>query len=80
MKTLNGLLSFSIYLLDDKSKEIIFEYNEKKISILSFKICFCTMNRKLEPTKSTQQIKEGQINFLPENVKKSLEESKKKSK
>ena len=35
-KTLNDLLSFIIYLLDDK--EITFEDNEKKTSILNFKI------------------------------------------
>ena len=35
------------------------------------------MNRKLRPTKSTQQIKEEQINFLPEDVEKNLEEYKK---
>ena len=37
-KTLNDLLSFSIYLLDYNNKEITFEDNEKKISILNFKI------------------------------------------
>ena len=37
-KTLNDLLSFSIYLLDDCNKEITFEDNKKKISILNFKI------------------------------------------
>ena len=35
------------------------------------------MNRKLRPTKSTQQIKEEQINFLLEGVDKNLEEYKK---
>ena len=35
------------------------------------------MNRKLRPTKSTQQIKEEQINFLPEDVEKNFEEYKK---
>ena len=35
------------------------------------------MNRKLRPTKSTQQIKEEQINFLLEEVDKNLEEYKK---
>ena len=35
------------------------------------------MNRKLRPTKSTQQIKEEQINILPEDVEKDLEEYKK---
>ena len=37
------------------------------------------MNRKLRPTKSTQQIKEEQINFLFEDVEKNLEEYKKAS-
>ena len=35
------------------------------------------MNRKLRPTRSTQQTKEEQINFLLEDVEKSLEEYKK---
>ena len=35
------------------------------------------MNRKLRPTKSTQQIKEEQINFLSEDVEKIFEEYKK---
>ena len=35
------------------------------------------MNRKLRPTKSTQPIKEEQINFLLEDVEKNLEEYKK---
>ena len=37
-KTLNDLLSFSTYLIDDKNEEITCENNEKKISILNFKI------------------------------------------
>ena len=37
-KTLNDLLSFSIYLLYDNSQEITFEDDEKKVSILNFKI------------------------------------------
>ena len=36
-KTLNDLLSFDIYILDDNNKEITFEDNEKKIGILNFK-------------------------------------------
>ena len=35
------------------------------------------MNRKLRPKRSTQQSKEKQINFLLEDVEKSLEEYKK---
>ena len=37
-KSLNDLLSFSIYLQDDKNKEIEFNYGGKKISILNFQI------------------------------------------
>ena len=35
------------------------------------------MSRRLRPTKSTQQIKEEQINFLLEDVEKNLEGYKK---
>ena len=35
------------------------------------------MNRKLRPTRSTQQIKKEQINFLLEDVEKNIEEYKK---
>ena len=35
------------------------------------------MNRKLRPTRSTQQIKEEQINFLLKDIEKKLEEYKK---
>ena len=35
------------------------------------------MNRKLRPTRSTQQMKGKQINFLLEDVEKNLEECKK---
>ena len=35
------------------------------------------MNRRLRPTRSTQQIKEEQINFLLEDVEKIFEEYKK---
>ena len=37
-KTLNDLLSFSINLLDNSNKQITFPENEKKKSILNFKI------------------------------------------
>ena len=36
--TLNDLLSFSINLIGDLNKEITFEDNEEKISILNFKV------------------------------------------
>ena len=35
------------------------------------------MNRKLRPTRSTQQIREEQINFLLADIEKNLEEYKK---
>ena len=35
------------------------------------------MNRKLRPTRSTQQVREEQINFLLKDVEKNLEEYKK---
>ena len=38
---------------------------------------YFTMNRKLRPTRSTQQVREEQINFLLEDVEKNLEEYKK---
>ena len=62
------MLSFSIYSLDDNNKEINFADNEKKISILNFKIDVFMINRKLRSTRSTQEIKEKQINFLLEDV------------
>ena len=31
------------------------------------------MNRKLRPTKSAQQLKDEQINFILEDIKKSIE-------
>ena len=36
--TLNNLLNFSINLIDDHNKQITFEENEKKVTILNFKI------------------------------------------
>ena len=37
-KSLNDLVSFSIYLVDDNDKELDFTAGEKKISILNFQI------------------------------------------
>ena len=37
-RSLNDLTSFSIYLQDDKNKEIEFKSGEQKISILNFQI------------------------------------------
>ena len=38
MKSLNDLLSFSIYLQDDENKEIEFNSGERKLSILNFQV------------------------------------------
>ena len=38
---------------------------------------YFSMNRKLRPTRSTQQIKKEQINFLLEGLEKNLDEYKK---
>ena len=35
--TLDDLLNFSIYLMEDHNKQITFEANEKQVSILNFK-------------------------------------------
>ena len=37
-KSLNDLVSFVIYLIDDDNKELTFKTDEKKISILNFQI------------------------------------------
>ena len=39
-RSLNDLTSFSIYLQDDKNKEIEFKSGEQKIGILNFKLMF----------------------------------------
>ena len=49
-KALNDLLSFSIYLLHENNKEITFEDNEKKISILKFKM-FLNNKQKIKSNK-----------------------------
>lgn len=38
MKSINDLLSFSIYLQDDENKEIEFNSRERKLSILNFQV------------------------------------------
>lgn len=76
MKSLNDLLSFSIYLQDDENKEIEFNSGERKLSILNFQVeVFLKWVEELD--KTTQQIKEEQINFILEDVEKNLVEYKK---
>ena len=71
------MLNFSINLIDDHNKQITFQENEEKVSIINFKTDVLKMNRKLRPTKSTYQIKKEQVNFLLEDSEKNLEEYKK---
>ena len=76
MKSLNDLLSFSIYLQDNENKEIEFNSGERKLSILNFQV-EVLLKWVEELDKTTQQIKEEQINFLLEDVEKNLVKSKK---
>ena len=78
MLSLNDFLNLSVILLDDNNKEIEFNANVKrKISIFNFKTdVFLRRTLKLRPTKSTQQTKEEQVNFLLEFIEKNLEEYK----
>ena len=75
MKSLNDLLSFSIYLQDDENKEIEFNSGERKLSILNFQVE--VFLKWVEELDKTQQIKEEQINFILEDVEKNLVEYKK---
>ena len=60
------MFSISINLLDNNNNQITFVETKNE-----------QMNRKLSPSKSTQQIKEEQINFLLEDIEKNPEEYKK---
>ena len=81
MKTcsLNDLLNFSINLINDDNKPVKFSSGEQKMSILNFKENrgLFKMNRKLRPTKSTQQIQEEQTGFLLEDIERDIAEYKK---
>ena len=78
-RSLNDLTSFIIYLQDDQNKEIEFNSGKKKINILNFQIdvYLRLIDEKKKKNKTTQQIKEEQLNLLLEDVKKNLGEYKK---
>ena len=77
-RSLNDLTSFIIYLQDDQNKEIEFNSEEKKINILNFQIdVYLRLIDEKKTNKTTQQIKEEQLNLLLEDVKKNLGEYKK---
>ena len=70
-RSLNDLTSFIIYLQDDQNKEIEFNSEEKKINILNFQIdVYLRLIEEKKTNKTTQQIKEEQLNLLLEDVKK----------
>ena len=73
-KSLNDLLSLSIYLQDDNNKEIELNSGEKKKYFQLPNWCIFEMSRRARPNKTFQQIKEEQINFLLEDVEKNLDE------
>ena len=77
-RSLNDLTSFSIYLPDDKNKEIEFESGEQKTKHFELSNWYLPkMSKTVRPNKTAQQIKEEQINFLLEDIEKKLEEYKK---
>ena len=65
-KSLNDLASFSNYLVGGNNKEP--DFTDRNIFQRS---------RRIRSTKTSQQIKEEQVNFLLEDVEKKLEECKK---
>ena len=71
------MLSFSLNLIDDNNNQIEFENKEKKSKYFKFQNwCYFIIIRNRRATKSSYQIKEEQINFLLEDIKKNLEEYK----
>ena len=71
------MLSFSLNLIDDNNNQIEFENKEKKKYFKFQNWCYFIIIRNRTATKSSYQIKEEQINFLLEDIKKNLEEYKK---
>ena len=63
-KSLNDLLSFNIYLQDDKNKEIEFNLGEKKISILNFQNdVFLRSVEELDKIKHLNKYKKNKLIF-----------------
>ena len=77
-KTLNDLLSFSIYLIDDSNNELTFPPDEKKTIILNFKIhVFLRWIGDWDRPDCLNKLKKNKLFFLLEDVEKNLEEYKK---
>ena len=76
-RSLNYVPSFSIYLQDDKNKEIEFNSGEQKVSIFNFQVDIYLRWTWRSKNKTEQQVKDEKINFILEDVEKKLEEYKK---
>ena len=76
-RSLNYVPSFSIYLQDDKNKEIEFNSGEQKTSIFNFQVDIYLRWTWRSKNKTAQQVKDEQINFILEDVERKLEEYKK---
>ena len=76
-RSLNYVPSFSIYLQDDKNKEIEFNSGEQKVSIFNFQVDIYLRWTWRSKNKTAQQVKDEQINFILEDVEKKLEGYKK---
>ena len=76
-RSLNYVPSFSIYLQDDKNKEIEFNSGEQKVSIFNFQVDIYLRWTWRSKNKTAQQVKDEQINFILEDFEKKLEEYKK---
>ena len=76
-RSLNYVPSFSIYLQDDKNKEIEFNSGEQKVSIFNFQVDIYLRWTWRSKNKTAQQVKDEKINFILEDVEKKLEEYKK---
>ena len=69
-RSLNYVPSFSIYLQDDKNKEIEINSGEQKVSIFNFQVDIYLRWTWRSKNKTAQQVKDEQINFILEDVEK----------
>ena len=74
--SLNDLLLFIIYLIDDFNNAITFNNGEKKISISNFKNHVFKMNKKLRPIKFTIQARDEQVARILEELERDIEKFK----
>ena len=74
--SLNDLLLFTIYLIDDFNNAITFNDGEKKISISNFKNHVFKMNKKLRAIKFTIQARNEQVARILEELERDIEKFK----